>query len=164
MEVGFLQMATEGPPAGVGPVGTLEGLASRLAISAEAAKAVYRGQAKNLAEVAGTDLGNIRSGILAKAIEAGDTVIEDIVRRAAEQVGRGIGSLVNVLAPDIVVIGGGLAEAMPEIYLSAAKKGARRNVLPSLKDVYEIRIAELGDYSAVLGAAAWAKERQAGQQ
>lgn len=164
MEVGFLQMATEGPPAGVGPVGTLEGLASRLAISAEAAKAVYRGQAKNLAEVAGTDLGNIRSGILAKAIEAGDTIIEDIVRRAAEQVGRGIGSLVNVLAPDIVVIGGGLAEAMPDIYLSAAKKGARRNVLPSLKDVYEIRIAELGDYSAVLGAAAWAKERQAERQ
>lgn len=159
MEVGFLQMATEGPAAGVGPVGTLEGLASRLAISAEAAKAVYRGQAKNLAEVAGTDLSNIRSGILAKAIEAGDTVIEDIVRRAAEQVGRGIGSLVNVLAPDIVVIGGGLAEAMPDLYLSAAEKGAKRNTLPSLKDVYEIRIAELGDYSTVLGAAAWAKDK-----
>lgn len=161
MEVGFLQMATEGPSAGVGPVGTLEALASRLAISGEAAKAVYRGKAPNLAESAGTDLANIRSGTLAKAIEAGDTVVEDIVVRAAEQIGRGIGSLVNVLAPDIVVIGGGLAEAMPELYLAATQKGAKRNVLPSLKDCFEIRIAELGDYSTAIGAAALVRQKTA---
>lgn len=163
MEVGFLQMATEGPAAGVGPVGTLEGLASRLSISAEAAKAVYRGQAPNLAESVGTDLASIKSGTLCKAIEDGDRVIEKIVRRAAEQVGRGIGSLVNVLAPDVVVIGGGLAEAMPDIFLKEARKGAERNALPSLADVYTIRIAELGDYSSAIGAAAWVKEQSSGK-
>ena len=160
MEVGFMQMATEGSAAGVGPVGTLEGLASRLAISAEAAKAVFRGKAPNLAREAGTDLANMRSGILARAIEAGDDTIRDIVLRAAEQTGRGIGSLVNLLAPDIVIIGGGLAEAMPDLYMEGAKKGAKRNVLPSLKDVYEIRIAELGDYATALGAAAWVRRQQ----
>ncbi len=159
MEIGFLQMATEGPAAGAGPIGTLEALASRLAIAGEAAKAVYRGLAPNLAKDAGTDLANIRSGTLAKAIDAGDKVIEDIVRRAAEQVGRAIGSLTNVLAPDVVVIGGGLAEAMPKLYLSEAEKGARRNVLPSLKDCFRIRIAELGDYSTAIGAAAWVREQ-----
>lgn len=161
MEVGFLQMATEGPAAGLGPVGTLEGLASRLAISAEAAKAVYRGKAPNLAKEAGTDLANMRSGILAKAIEAGDKVIEEIVSRAAEQVGRAVGSLVNVLAPDVVVIGGGLAEAMPDLYLAGTKKGAKRNALPALQDCYSIRIAELGDYSTVTGAAAWVRRQTA---
>lgn len=159
MEVGFLQMATEGPAAGVGPVGTLEGLASRLAISAEAAKAVYRGKAPNLAKSAGTDLSNIRSGVLARAIEAGDTVVREIVERAAEQVGRAIGSLVNVLAPDIAVIGGGLAEAMPKLYLSSAAKGVSRNVLPSLRDCCELRIAELGDFATVTGAAAWIQRK-----
>lgn len=159
MEVGFLQMATEGPAAGVGPVGTLEGLASRLAIAAEAAKAVYRGSAPNLAKTAGTNLSDIRSGTLADAIAAGDKVIEEIVCRAAEQVGRGIGSLVNVLAPDIVVIGGGLAEAMPKLYLSHAQKGAKRNVLPALRDCYTIRVAELGDYATATGAAAWVRQQ-----
>ena len=62
MEVGFIQMATEGAAAGVGPVGTLEGIASRLAISAEAAKAVYRGQAPNLAADAGSDPGLLPRG------------------------------------------------------------------------------------------------------
>lgn len=159
MEVGFLQMATEGPAAGVGPVGTLEGLASRLAISAEAAKAVYRGKAPYLGAEVGTDLADIKSGVLARSIENGDAAIEQIVRRAAEQVGRGIGSLVNVLAPDVVVLGGGLAEAMPELYLKETQNGARRNVLPSLRDVFEIKIAELGDYSAVIGAAAWVRQQ-----
>lgn len=159
MEIGYLQMATEGPAAGVGPVGTLEGLASRLAISGEAVKAVYRGQAPNLAESAGTDLAQIRSGVLAKAIEAGDKVVEQVVRRAAEQVGRAAGSMVNLLAPDIIVIGGGLAEAMPELYLEEVRRGANRNVLPAMKDGFKIKIAKLGDYSTALGAAAWVRQQ-----
>ena len=130
MEVGYLQMGTEGAAAGVGPVGTLEGLASRLAIAAEAAKAVFRGQAPHLKELAGTDLSRIRSSALARSIEMGDKVIELIVRRAAEQVGRGIGSLINILAPDVVVLGGGLVEAMPKLYLEGVRDGVRRNVLP----------------------------------
>ena len=58
----------------------------------------------------------------------------------------------------IVIIGGGLAEAMPKLYLSEAEKGAKRNVLPSLRDCFKIKIAELGDYSTVMGAAAWVRE------
>lgn len=158
MEVGFLQMATEGPTAGIGPVGTLEGLASRLAIAAEAAKAVYRGQAPKLRQIAGTDLAAIRSSALARAIEQGDTVIEEIVRRAAEQVGRGIGSLINILAPDVVVLGGGLVEAMPKLYQEGVRTGIRRNVLPSLADVARVKISELGDLASATGAAALVRQ------
>ena len=158
MEVGFLQMGTDGAAAGVGPVGTLEGLASRLAIAAEAAKAVFRGQAPFLKELAGTDLSKIRSSVLAKSIELGDKVIEQIVRRAAEQVGRGIGSLINILAPDVVVLGGGLVEAMPKLYLEGVREGVRRNVLPSLADCAKLKLSELGDLAGAVGAAAWVRQ------
>jgi len=158
MEVGFLQMATEGPAAGLGPVGTLEALGSRLMISGEAARAVYRGKAPALAEEAGCDLMEIRSGVLARSIAAGDTEVEKIVRRAARQIGRGIGSLVNVLAPDIVVIGGGLVEAMPELYIEETTAGAKRNTLPSMWNKFEIRTSELGDYATTTGAAAWGRQ------
>jgi len=158
MEVGYLQMATEGSAAGVGPVGTLEGLASRLAISAEAAKAVFRGQAPHLKEFAGTDISKIRSSILAKSIDMGDKAIEQIVRRAAEQVGRGIGSLINILAPDVVILGGGLVEAMPKLYLEGVREGIRRNVLPSLADCAKLKVSELGDLAGAVGAAAWVRQ------
>lgn len=158
MEVGFLQMATEGAAAGAGPVGTLESLGSRLTIAGEVAKATFRGQAQKIAEEVGSDLTQIRSGVLARAIKNGDTDVEAIVRRAAQQVGRGIGSLVNVLAPDVVVIGGGLVEAMPELYLKETATGAKRNVLPTMKDAFEIRVAQLGDYATAIGAAAWGRQ------
>ena len=158
MEVGYLQVASEGPLAGAGPPGTLEGLASRLAISAEAAKAVYRGQAPHLRELAGTDISRIRSSMLAKSIALGDKVIEQIVSRAAEQVGRGIGSLINILAPDVVVLGGGLVEAMPRLYLEAVSHGLKKTVLPSLADCAKLKVSELGDYAGATGAAALVRQ------
>ncbi len=158
MEVGFLQMATEGAAAGVGPVGTLESLGSRLTIAGEVAKATYRGKALKIASDVGSDLTKIRSGVLARAIGNGDADVEAIVRRAARQVGRGIGSLVNVLAPDVVVIGGGLVEAMPDLYMEETTRGAVRNVLPTMKDAFKIRTARLGDYATAIGAAAWGRQ------
>jgi glucokinase len=154
MEVGYLQMSADGPLAGAGPPGTLEGMASRLAISAEAAKAVFRGQAPHLKDLAGTDISNIRSSALAKSIERGDRAIEKIVRRAAEVVGQGIGSLINILAPDVVVLGGGLVEAMPKLYLDSVQTGINRNVLPSLAGCARLKVSELGDLAAAVGAAA----------
>jgi glucokinase len=138
MEVGFLQMST--------------------------AKAVYRGQAPHMKELAGVDLGKIRSSSLAKSIDMGDKVIEQIVRRAAEDVGRGIGSLINILAPDIVVLGGGLVEAMPKLYLESVKEGVRRNVLPSLADCAKLKVSELGDFAGATGAAAWVRQETASQE
>ena len=158
MEVGFTHFMPDGPRAGTGPSGTLEAVASRLAISAQAAQAAYRGQAPNLRKAAGTDLSEIRSGVLARAIEAGDKEIERIVTEAAGYVGRAVGSLVNLLAPDIVVLGGGLVEANAELYLNEVERQARDSVLTSFRDSFSVVAAQLGDDSASVGAAAWIQE------
>ncbi len=158
MEVGYMPLLGNGPRAGSGPPGSLEALASRLAISGEAAKAVYRGQAPNLMQSAGTNIADIRSGVLARAIADGDESIKLIVEEAADYVGQAVGTLVNLLAPEIVILGGGLVEAMPDIYLPAVKRGARKTVLPELAGEFETRVAELGDDSATMGVAGWVEE------
>jgi len=158
MEVGYMPLMGSGPRAGSGPPGSLEALASRLAISGEAAKAVYRGQAPNLMQSAGTNIADIRSGVLARAIADGDESIKLIVEEAADYVGQAVGTLVNLLAPEIVILGGGLVEAMPDIYLPAVKKGARKTVLPELASEFETRVAELGDDSTTMGVAGWVEE------
>ena len=158
LEVGFMHFMPDGPRAGSGPRGTLEAIASRLAISAQAAQAVYRGQAPNLKRAAGTDLSLIRSGALAKSIAEGDSEIERIVREAAGYVGQAVGTLVNLLAPDVVVLGGGLVEAMPELYLAAVEQRARQSTLPSFSDTFRIVAAKLGDDAAARGAAAWVQQ------
>ena len=59
---------------------------------------------------------------------------------------------------DVIVFGGGLIEAMPQYMLPLIEKKARNRVLPSLRDVYKIKEAKLGDDAGVMGAAALAKQ------
>ncbi len=159
MEIGHLPVSSESSLDRPGVPATLESIASRLAISAAAAQAVFRGQAPNLAEIAGTDLGSIRSAQLAKAIRAGDKVIGDIVESAARRLATGVVALIHLLAPDVLVLGGGLVEAMPELYLTAVTEETRRLVLPSMRDVTRIVAAKMGDQAGVMGAAALAHDR-----
>ncbi|MEX1095268.1 MAG: ROK family protein, partial [Planctomycetales bacterium] len=158
MEIGHTYLAPPGGLSGVGRKGTLESVAGRLAIAAAAAQAAYRGEAPRLMQEAGTDLANVRSSVLAASIAAGDKAVERIVREAAEHIGTAVANVVHLLAPEIVVLGGGLIEALPELFVEVAGQTARRRVLPPYVDAFRVVAAELGDDAAVLGAAAWARE------
>jgi glucokinase len=159
MEIGHVQVVYGGRLCGCGLRGCLETEASRLAISADAAMAAYRGEAPHLLAEAGTDLSNIRSSVLAKAIEAGDSVIETIVRRASTRIGVALGTVVHLLAPDIVVLGGGMVEAMTELIVGTVTESANKHVMPSFKDSFKVVPAKLGDDAVVMGAASWAKRQ-----
>jgi len=158
MEIGHIQVMPDGPLCGCGLHGCLESVASRLAIAGAAAQAAYRGLAPHLLEIAGTDLDNIRSGALADSIAAGDTAIEEIVRTAAGHIGTAVAAVVHLLAPDCVVLGGGLVEAMPRLIVNEISDSARKKLLPSFVDSFEVVPAELGDDSTAMGAAAWVRE------
>lgn len=157
LEIGHMKVMPQGRLCGCGRFGCLETEASRLAIAAEAAKAVFRGEAPELLKIAGTDLADIRSGQLAEAIKAGDAAIERIVTRAAGFLGGIIGDVANLLAPDVVVLGGGLVEAMPELLVKEVEKAASERVMPSLAKGMKIVAAKLGDDAGFRGAAAFAK-------
>jgi glucokinase len=156
MEIGHMEVTPRGPLCGCGASGCLEAVASRLAVSAAAAQAAYRGQAPHLLEAAGTDLSDIRSGALAASVAGGDEAVERILREAARQIGIAVAGVVNLLAPDKVVLGGGLVEAMPELFVEEVSKTARKRAMPAFADTFKVVAAELGDDASVLGAAAWA--------
>jgi glucokinase len=155
MEIGHVQVTASGRLCGCGRLGCLETEASRLAIAAEAAKAAFRGEAPHLMKIAGADVAEIRSGQLAEAIQAGDAAVEQIVRRAGVILGIAVGDLVNLFLPDVVVLGGGLVEAMPELISKSVEQGAEQRMMPSYAKQVKIAVAKLGDDAAVRGAAAW---------
>ncbi|HMP74814.1 MAG TPA: ROK family protein [Kiritimatiellia bacterium] len=158
MEFGHMMISSNGRLCGCGRRGCLETVASRLAIAAECAMAVYRGDAPVLAEMAGPDISKIRSGTLADAIKAGDKVVERIVRQAAKQLGVGVGNAINLLAPDVVVLGGGLVEAMKDIFLEEVKDAVSKRAMVSFAKTTDIVAAKLDDMATVMGAAALAAE------
>ena len=159
MEIGHVQVRGMGHLCGCGKRGCLETEASRLAISAEVAKAVFRGEAPHLLEIAGPDLRELRSGVLANAILSGDRVVEEIVRAAAQKIGIAVANCVNLLAADCIVLGGGLVEAMPELFVDAVHRSAVETVLPHFSDSFRTVVAELGDDASAVGAACWVRQQ-----
>ncbi len=157
LEIGHVPVVPDGEYCGCGRRGCLETVASRLAISAEIAQAAYRGQAPNLLRIAGTDLANIRSGTLSEAIQAGDQIVEAIVRSGARKLGFALAGFVNILLPDAVILGGGLVEALPQIYLSEVRAALADHVMPAYVGATDVRVAQLGDDAGAMGAAAWAQ-------
>ena len=162
-EVGHMLMIPGGRLCGCGRQGCLEAHASRLAIASDAIAAVYRGQAPALRELAGTDLSDMRSRTLAKAIAAGDEIVEHIVRRAAYLLGAATANMVNLLAPDVVVLGGGLVEALEHIYVTEVREAIAQHAMPFLGRKVKICAAKLGDHASVMGGAALAQEAFGGK-
>ena len=60
----------------------------------------------------------------------------------------------NLLAPDIVVLGGGLVEAMPALFRQEVFAAAQGRVMGAFRGTFKVRIAKLGDYANATGAAA----------
>ena len=148
MEIGHIPFSEAGL--------TLEEVCSRLAIASESAAAAYRGQAPYILKNCGTDMAKITSGKIADAIENGDVAIEKIVKEAACRLGSGVATVVQLIAPEVVVIGGGLVEAMPKLFMKALEESVDEKVLAPFRGRYRIVEAELGDDAGVQGAAAWA--------
>ncbi|HRU05022.1 MAG TPA: ROK family protein [Candidatus Brocadiia bacterium] len=152
-EVGHVVMDPAGPRCGCGKRGCLEAYASRLAIVARALVLLLRGEAPALAKEVGLNPGDIKSSALARAIEGGDKLLEEAIRETAFRVDTVIGSLINVISPDTVVLGGGLVEAMPALYVEEVTAGAKKAALGFLFKDVRIVTAKLGDDAVMMGAA-----------
>jgi len=158
MEIGHIQVEPNGRLCGCGQRGCLETVASRLAIASEAATAAFRGEAPYLLENAGTDLKSIKSGVLSRSIQAGDKAIKRIVSDAAYKMGIAVAGVVNLMAPDMVVLGGGLVEAMPNLFVDQVHQAVSDHAMESFIGGLTVAAAQLGDDAAVMGAAALVSE------
>ena len=161
-EVGHIMIKPGGARCGCGRRGCLEAFASRTAITKRIRKAHRRGRTTVLASKVRDKGDRLKSRELASAYLGGDAVAVSEVHRAAYYLGLGLGSLVNVLGPEVVILGGGVIEALGPTYLDAIRNSARNQILVDPEKTIEIVPAALGDDSGILGAAFMAREKFAG--
>ncbi|WP_040599171.1 ROK family protein [Patulibacter medicamentivorans] len=90
------------------------------------------------------------------AAQTGDPRAIDALRILGERVGIGIASLITLLEPEVVVVGGGVSRA-GELLVGPAREAARRLLLPGLGTDTEIRVAQHGPRAGVRGAALLAR-------
>jgi glucokinase len=157
-EIGHMVVKVGGPRCGCGSRGCLEALASKTAITRRVNKAVRRGLPTALGERIARR-GRLKSGDLAEAVADRDLVALKEVQRAAHYLGVGLGSLINILGPEIIIIGGGVAEALGEPYIDLVRTAARTHAIADPKSTIKITRAALGDNAGILGASLLAREK-----
>lgn len=157
-EIGHILLKPGGARCGCGRRGCMEAFASRTAIAKRIRKAYRNGRTTSLASKVNDKNDRLKSKDLAAAYLSGDAVTVAEVHRAAYYLGLGLGSLVNVLGPEIVIIGGGVTAALGSGYLDAIRNSARNQILVDPDHKIEIVTAALGDDAGILGAALMARE------
>jgi glucokinase len=142
-----------GPRCGCGRRGCLEALAARGAITREVAAAIARGRPTLLADVLREAGDVVTSRDLGEAVARGDAVAAAVARKSARAVGLAVGSVVNLLDPGLVVLGGGVVESVGPDYVRWVAETAREQVLAEAQRETPIVTATLGDDAGLLGAA-----------
>jgi glucokinase len=131
----------------------LDSVASRSAIAGEAATLAAKHKAPSLRKFTGTDVSEIRARDLAKAIRKGDKAIEHLVRSRANVLGTALSNLVDFINPDMIVLGGGLAEAMPVLVRSEIRKSIDQHAVPKSAKAVKVVVAKHLDHAGTIGAA-----------
>jgi len=158
-EIGHIIVKANGPKCNCGNSGCLEAISSRTAITKKIRKAVLKqGRKSHILELNDGNLDNIRSKTLAKAGASGDKVTIEVIRRTAKYLGIGIASVVNFLNPEMIILGGGVVEALNDEFIKRIRKFAKAYALPNTMDGIEIVTAKLGDDAGVIGASVLARQ------
>ncbi len=158
-EIGHMIVLAEGPYCGCGNRGCIEALASRTAIVNSLRMAMQSGRKTTLTEaLAGGGVERLSSGVLAQAWKSNDTLTVEVLTRVQYYLGLHLASLVNFLDPELIVLGGGVIEALGEDFLQPIRRAAYQH-FTQRRDASQVKIvlSQLGDNAGILGAAVAAR-------
>jgi glucokinase len=139
----------------------LETLAGRRSIMRRAAELLADAPKKTRKAWKHIDPTAVKSSHLAELYEKDDPIAAQLVDDAARALGAALGSAINFLSPEVIVLGGGLAGALGEPFQERVWEIALRYALPQAADGVRCVPAALKDDSGIYGAAAYARKKKA---
>ncbi len=110
-EIGHTIIDVTGPVCSCGNYGCLEALASEAALISSVVRAIKEGQKSMISEMVQGELENVTADDIYQAAAEQDDLAIFMLRQVARYLGIGIANIFNTFNPEIVVIGGGLAQA-----------------------------------------------------
>lgn len=148
-EIGHIKLDIQGGPlCGCGDRGCLEAFASGPSIVALAEDYIKGGKSTKYRELANPE---ITPYIVSEAAKQGDPVAKRIFTIVGEYIGVGLASVVNLLNPEKIIIGGGVAAA-GDILMNPIKETLVKRAMPIAGAAVEVVPAQLGNTAGVIGA------------
>jgi glucokinase len=148
-ELGHMTIRYDGPICGCGCAGCIEAYAS--------APAIVRNYREKLAEKNLPIPAKLNTELIFERARAGESEANRTIDEVCLYLGTAIGSIVNIFNPDVVVIGGGVADAGDE-FIARIWKNVEGHALQAALRGVSLRRAEMGNDAGVVGAFALAAD------
>ena len=151
-EIGHMILELDGESCTCGNRGCLERYCSATAIIRMARELVDKHPESQIMTACGGDPGKINAKMVFDAAREGDAVGAKVFRRYVSYLGQAIGSIINCLDPEIIVLGGGVSKA-GAFLLDAVHQEVGKTILYKSMPFARIELAELGADAGIIGAA-----------
>ena len=161
-EIGHMTVEENGPICGCGNTGCLEMLASGRAVAREATSRISQGEKSLLTEIVGVKVEDITAELVGDAAGKGDVLAQEVLSRASHYLGVGLVNMVNIFNPEMIVLGGGMAE-LGSLFIDPAREIAMARPFSISARAVKIVTARLGNEAGVYGAAVYTIERKTGR-
>jgi glucokinase len=153
-EGGHTTIDYRGPRCGCGKLGCIEILASGPAIARRASEKIsHDGRTSAILELAGGRVQSITSEMVGKAYAAGDALAQEILEETAALLTVWLGNIIDLLEPDVMIIGGG-AGAMLRPFFGEVQERLPRWCVNSHCQEIPLLAAHYGADAGIAGGAA----------
>jgi glucokinase len=152
-ELGHIQVVLDGLPCPCGARGCLEQYASAGGLQRRYRAARGTGVRSRLDQLTGGDPDALPPAMVAAAANSGDELARALWLDTRRYLALATATYVTLLDPEVLVFGGSLVEALPELIDEVAGVVLAATT-PRVRESLRIERARLGDWAAVLGAAA----------
>ncbi len=157
-EFGHLPIVDNGVLCSCGKQGCLETVVSATAIVRIAKEGIENGNSSLIKELVNSDLEKIEISTVIQAANSGDQFAISIFSDVGHWLGRGIAYLLQIFNPELIIIGGHVAEAN-QFILAPIQQAIHTFSNRDINNDTEIKFSELGSKTGTIGAAAYALEK-----
>jgi len=157
-EGGHVSIDYNGPRCGCGKRGCIEALCSGPAIALRASvRLAQTGAESRMRNLAGGDLKALTAENVAEAFHAGDALAREVLEATADLLTVWLGNMIDLLEPDVVVFGGGIAGLMREFFARIRNELPRWSINSRCTEILLV-LAKYGSDAGIAGAAALCRE------
>ena len=157
-EFGHLPIVENGVLCSCGKKGCLETMVSAVAIARMAQEGIARGNSSLITDLVQNDVGKIDISTVTQAAKLGDQFAISLFTNAGHWLGKGIAYLIQIFNPELIIIGGSVAEA-GQFIMAPIQQAIHTYSNHDISSDTEIKFSELGAKAGTMGIAAYALEK-----
>lgn len=154
-EIGHMNMYRSGRPCKCGSSGCLGRYVSAIGMVNTFKEKLNEGRTSMIQTWTNHQEDQITALMISEAYELGDALAIEVMQETGTILGFGLANVVNILNPELIIVGGGMAAAGDKL-LNPVRETVRQHALKLSGGKCRIVQAELGSRSGTIGAASYA--------